>query len=103
MTGPDGEAHLLERIKEAEPKYASHHRVIYEAETLKAVALLATALPYLHDDAYETALNLLDEVGAEARVKKLVGSDTDLVQIGLRELAPVVSRKTGRSLGDFIT
>lgn len=93
---------LLQRLMEEETKYASHHRVVYELETLKAIALLAKTLPYLRGDAYETALDLLDEAGAEVRVRKLVSSADEIPSVGLRELAPVVSRKTGRSLGDFI-
>ena len=99
----DGESpKLLDRLIEVEPQYSAHHRVKFAAETLKAIALLAKTLPYRDDDAYETALDLLDEAGAEARVKRIVSNEETIPEVGLPELGPVVVRKTGRSLGDFI-
>lgn len=92
---------LLQRVTSVQIEYASHHRVAYAQDTLKAIAFLANSLPYVRGDAYDTALDLLDETGAFVRGRNLVADD-NITIVGLTELAEIVARKTGHSLDEFI-
>jgi len=92
---------VLRQVSDVQLQYAQHHRVAYPEETLKAIALIAKSLPYVSGDAYETALDLLDESGAEVKTRRLI-ENNDVLLVGLRDLAEVVTRKTGRTLDDFI-
>ncbi len=66
---------LTDRVIDAQGTYAQHHRVVYNSEALRLSAALAHRHPYLGNDPYETALDLLDESAALVRNQRLAKGD----------------------------
>ncbi len=93
---------LTGRLIDAQSTYAQHHRVVYTSEALRLSAALAERHPYLANDPYETALDLLDEAGAVVRTRRLATEDETHAEVGLREIASVASQKTGLSLDQLL-
>ncbi len=94
---------LTDRVIDAQAAYAQHHRVVYNSEALRLSAALAHRHPYLGNDPYETALDLLDESGAIVRTRRLAAQDETHAEVGLREVASVASRKTGLTIEELLT
>lgn len=92
---------LTDRLIEAQPTYAQHHRVVYNSEALRMSAALAQRHPYLSDP-YETALDLLDEAGANVRTRRLAAEDETHTEVGLLEIVSVASQKTGLSIDELL-
>jgi ATP-dependent Clp protease ATP-binding subunit ClpA len=96
---PEG---LLLRVTKAEPSYAQHHGVTYASEAVRMSAALARRHPYMQEDPYETALDLLDEAGATVRMRRLVTEDGTHDVVGPGEVVTVASRKTGLGRDDLL-
>lgn len=93
---------LTDRLIDIQPTYALHHRVVYNSEALRMSAALAQRHPYLSNDPYETALDLLDEAGANVRTRRLAAEDETHTEVGLREIVSVASQKTGLSVDELL-
>ena len=93
---------LTDRLIDAQAAYAQHHRVVYNSEALRLSAALAYRHPYLGNDPYQTALDLLDESGAIVRTRRLATEDETYAEVGLREIASVASRKIGLPIDELL-
>lgn len=97
----NGHDDLYERLLEAEPEFVAHHQVHYASSALDMAALLSQRHPYLKGDAYETAIDLLDEAGAATRIRRLAKGSGEY-EVLLPDIAAVASKKTGLSIEELL-